>query len=127
MPTFNLTRHTLNILSIHLVSDGLYDLRTRHGGLEKRGQPQDGEFAVVKPEEAIGVVQPLLQELPGDAFRGIRQVHLLERLEKQRWIVVNSRDHHLQTHGSSIAERKKCGQLRHDEEARVTLPMPQKR
>ena len=52
------------------------------------------------PEEAVAVMEPLLDELLRDAL--LRDLQTVEHLEQHGGIVVESRDNHLQTHGAQL-------------------------
>ncbi len=53
--------------------------------------------ALHSPEEAVCVVQPLADELGDNGLFAVGKTHLLEDLQQHGRVVVERRDHHLQT------------------------------
>lgn len=70
-------------------------------GVLKVGGPEAGGEGC-SPQEELGVVHPLVDEVCGEGLGAVGEVHVVERVEEQSGAVVQSRDGHLQTHGPQL-------------------------
>lgn len=55
------------------------------------------------PQEELGVIDPLVDEVGCDWLRAVGEVHVVQRLNEQGGVVVQRCYDHLQTHGPQLA------------------------
>lgn len=54
------------------------------------------------PQEKLGIVHPLVDEVGGDRLRAVGELHVVHSVHKQGGVVVQSSNGHLQTDGSQL-------------------------
>ena len=54
------------------------------------------------PQEELCVIHPLVDEMSCDGLRVVWEMHIVHGVDEQGWIVVQSSNGHLQTHGSQL-------------------------
>jgi len=55
------------------------------------------------PKEKLCVIHPLVDEVGSDGLRVVLEVHVVQRVDEQGRVVVQSSNSHLQTHGPQLA------------------------
>lgn len=56
----------------------------------------------LSPQEELGVIHPLVDEMGSDGLRAVLEMHVVQSVDEQGWVVVQSGDGNLQAHGPQL-------------------------
>lgn len=66
------------------------------------------------PDKELGVIDPLVDEVTSDGLGAVLKVHAIQAVNEQYWVVVQSSNGHLQTHGPELTALDSPHQSLHD-------------